>query len=91
MQCIKTNYSRCFSQVVYNTEAHIRIMELLVLHGEWGVQLPEFASPPALPPRKVSRVTPAMLELEIPLDYPRSLAEAEWYWGDITRYVMADY
>ncbi|GLH08299.1 Phosphatidylinositol-3-kinase p85 alpha [Gryllus bimaculatus] len=41
-------------QVVYNTEAHIRIMELLLLHGDWGEKLPEFASAPALPPRKVN-------------------------------------
>jgi len=44
-----------YSQVVHNTEAHIRIMELLLLHGDWNEKLPEFASPPQLPPRKVSR------------------------------------
>ncbi|XP_066997352.2 phosphatidylinositol 3-kinase regulatory subunit alpha isoform X2 [Anabrus simplex] len=70
-------------QVVYNTEAHIRIMELLLLHGDWGEKLPEFASAPALPPRKVSRPHPPAVELE--QDSPRSLQEAEWYWGDITR------
>lgn len=43
------------SQVVHNTEAHIRIMELLLLHGNWNERLPEFASAPQLPPRKVSR------------------------------------
>ncbi|XP_046745442.1 uncharacterized protein LOC124410830 isoform X2 [Diprion similis] len=42
-------------QVVHNTEAHIRIMELLLLRGDWGDKLPEFASAPQLPPRKVSR------------------------------------
>lgn len=30
-------------------------MELLLLHGDWSERLPEFASPPQLPPRKVSR------------------------------------
>lgn len=30
-------------------------MELLLLHGDWNERLPEFASPPQLPPRKVSR------------------------------------
>lgn len=30
-------------------------MELLLLHGDWNEKLPEFASPPQLPPRKVSR------------------------------------
>ena len=30
-------------------------MELLLLHGNWNEKLPEFASAPQLPPRKVSR------------------------------------
>ncbi|XP_034251731.1 phosphatidylinositol 3-kinase regulatory subunit alpha isoform X3 [Thrips palmi] len=42
-------------QVVYNAEAHIRITELLLMHGPWGEVLPEFARAPALPPRKLSR------------------------------------
>ncbi|XP_014233043.1 uncharacterized protein LOC106656534 isoform X2 [Trichogramma pretiosum] len=42
-------------QVVHNTEAHIRIMELLLLKCDWCERLPEFSSPPQLPPRKVSR------------------------------------
>ncbi|XP_058794763.1 phosphatidylinositol 3-kinase regulatory subunit alpha-like isoform X2 [Phymastichus coffea] len=42
-------------QVVHNIEAHIRIMELLLLHCDWGERLPEFANAPLLPPRKVSR------------------------------------
>ncbi|KAK7868735.1 hypothetical protein R5R35_002537 [Gryllus longicercus] len=70
-------------QVVYNTEAHIRIMELLLLHGDWGEKLPEFASAPALPPRKVSRPHPPSSDLDP--DSPRYLQDAEWYWGDITR------
>jgi len=60
-------------QVVYNTEAHIRIMELLLLHGKWGETLPQFASPPLLPPRKPSRLEPA----------PETLQDAEWYWGEV--------
>lgn len=43
-------------QVVYNTENHIRIMELLLLNCDWGVPLPEFASAPVVPPRKNSRI-----------------------------------
>lgn len=30
-------------------------MEILLLRGDWNERLPEFASPPQLPPRKVSR------------------------------------
>lgn len=37
-------------------------MELLLLHGNWGERLPEFANPPRLPPRKVSRPQFPVLE-----------------------------
>lgn len=37
-------------------------MELLLLHGNWNEKLPEFASPPQLPPRKVSRPPIPVLE-----------------------------
>lgn len=77
--------------MVYSTETHIRIMEMLLLHGQWGEKLPEFVSAPALPPRKISRVAPPLTEAELlaaaQADMPRSLQEAEWYWGDISRYV----
>jgi phosphoinositide-3-kinase regulatory subunit len=41
-------------KIVYNTPEHIRIMEILLLHGDWQVKLPTFYSAPALPPRKTS-------------------------------------
>ena len=37
-------------------------MELLLLHGNWNEKLPEFASAPQLPPRKVSRPPFPVLE-----------------------------
>lgn len=41
-------------KIVYNTPEHIRIMEMLLLHGEWHIKLPDFVCVPALPPRKHS-------------------------------------
>lgn len=41
-------------KIVYNTPEHIRIMEMLLLHGEWEIKLPDFL--PALPPRKNSSI-----------------------------------
>ncbi|UYV65731.1 PIK3R3 [Cordylochernes scorpioides] len=31
-------------QMVHNTEAHLRIVELLLLRGDWGEQLPDFGT-----------------------------------------------
>ncbi|XP_055607504.1 uncharacterized protein LOC129755167 isoform X2 [Uranotaenia lowii] len=44
-------------QIVYNTENHLRIMELLLYKLDWKEKLPEFLSAPVVPPRKISRST----------------------------------
>nr|XP_006819735.1 PREDICTED: phosphatidylinositol 3-kinase regulatory subunit alpha-like [Saccoglossus kowalevskii] len=63
-------------QVLQNSDAHRRIMELLIKRGVLSEEdaLPE--RPPPIPPRG--------REKSIDMS-PRSLEEAEWYWGDISR------
>ncbi|XP_064476405.1 phosphatidylinositol 3-kinase regulatory subunit gamma-like isoform X2 [Ornithodoros turicata] len=70
--------------IIRNGKLHARIIEILFFHGEWGEVLPSFdATPPALPPRRLSRTTHSVTS---PTDHaPKSLQEAEWYWGDISR------
>ncbi|CAG9855406.1 unnamed protein product [Phyllotreta striolata] len=77
-------------QVVYNTQAHNRIVELLLLYCDWGEKLPEFASAPAIPPRKVSRMGSSAYYSMLEGNKDKSAAatslqDAEWYWGDIKR------
>lgn len=76
-------------QIVYNAEAHVRIIELLLFHGDWNEQMPEFNSAPALPPRKPSHHNIRDNgrngnRQSLPHSHG-SLEQAEWYWGDITR------
>lgn len=80
-------FSCIFRQVVYNTQAHNRIVEVLLLHCDWDESLPKFAAAPAVPPRKVSRMGSSLSTSVIDKDKgnPQSLQDAEWYWGDIKR------
>ncbi|XP_057380000.1 uncharacterized protein LOC130702342 isoform X2 [Daphnia carinata] len=85
-------------QIVHNAEAHVRVLELLLLRCDWGETMPEFAPAPTLPPRNHLRPTsqnapnadanaalPSASELDL-----RPLSEADWYWGNITREEVND-
>ena len=52
---------------------------------DWGEKLPEFASAPAIPPRKVSQMGNSVSVMLNDKDKCFILQDAEWYWGDITR------
>lgn len=79
-----------FRQVVYNTQPHNRIIELLLLHCDWGEVIPEFASAPAIPPRKVSRMGSNITATIFEKEKSTCLQDAEWYWGDIKREEVND-
>ncbi|XP_054710590.1 phosphatidylinositol 3-kinase regulatory subunit alpha-like isoform X2 [Uloborus diversus] len=85
------------ASIVQNSEAHTRIVKLLLLKGEWGEKLPDFSSQTAQPPHKYvvmeAKHTPfSLTDFENIVSTEdcyshedKDLLEAEWFWGDITR------
>ncbi|KAL5287783.1 PIK3R3 family protein [Megaselia abdita] len=89
------------TELINNTQSHIKILELLFYHGDFCQPLPKFDLPPELPPRKISRaintgasmtMTRIVPELTYqPIcstnqsDIDQPGISAEWYWGKISR------
>ncbi|XP_071799761.1 phosphatidylinositol 3-kinase regulatory subunit alpha-like isoform X2 [Asterias amurensis] len=67
--------------VIHNMEAHKRLLVTLIEQNEyWGVQ----QRPPIINPSDVPPVPPRPSQPSLSSE-PRTIEEAEWYWGDISR------
>lgn len=87
--------------IVYNTEFHIRVVEVLIRSGLWGERLPDHVTAPAIPPRPPKRSktsscfrSDSVNSIAPPtpgvgqgnsLEFSNRLEDQEWYWGDISR------
>lgn len=84
------------SQMIENTDAHLKIAKFLLFKGEWGEKMPDYSSQTVIPPH-MHTVMEAKLSSCLSLDFDKYmllsdnhaqekiLHEAEWFWGDITR------